>query len=71
MWEIMTYGLKPWQSVKNVEVLRLIEDNKRLEKPDQCPNDLYQLMLECWQLDDASRPTFTRLQGELRFELFL
>lgn len=33
----------------------------RLERPPHCPPAIYQLMLECWSLDDVARPTFAKL----------
>jgi hypothetical protein len=35
-----------------------IREGGRLEKPDTCPDDLYQLMLECWTFEKEERPTF-------------
>ena len=43
----MSYGSKPFQGIKNSDVIKLIEDKKRLEKPDGCPDELYELMLQC------------------------
>jgi hypothetical protein len=62
MWEIFSYGTKPFAGVKNSEVKKLIEQRYRLEKPDTCPDELYSLMLECWEYDSSLRPTFNQLQ---------
>ena len=42
-----------------------LEDSKRLERPPWCPQNLYSLMLWCWQLLYQSRPTFTQIKQEL------
>ena len=32
------------------KILKLFRENKRLAKPSNCPDDIYQLMWSCWQL---------------------
>lgn len=36
----------------------LIEQGRRLSKPEKCPDDIYRLMLDCWQRSDRLRPNF-------------
>ena len=45
------------------QVLDMIEtQNYRLEKPSkQCPKAVYHLMLSCWSLEPADRPSFEQL----------
>ena len=38
---------------------------QHLSQPRQCPNEVYQLMTRCWQLDPADRPTFAQLAQSL------
>lgn len=45
MWEILTYGMKPWQGVRNHNVILKIEGGERLERPTNCPQVLYDLLL--------------------------
>ncbi len=46
----------------SLQVLDMIENqNYRLEMPRNCPHSIYDLMLTCWSLEPASRPTFARL----------
>jgi focal adhesion kinase 1 len=66
MWEILSYGAKPYQGVKNVDVVRLIEEKKVLEKPSTCPNELYAILLNCWEYDSADRPSFSQLKEKLQ-----
>ena len=35
-----------------------MEENYRLPGPMDCPQSLYQLMMDCWQRDRTSRPKF-------------
>jgi len=31
------------------DILRLFRENRRLAKPDNCPDEMFKLMLNCWQ----------------------
>lgn len=48
VWEILSYGLKPFAGIKNVEAVARIEEGQRLPKPDGCPDRLFSLMSSCW-----------------------
>ena len=37
----------------------------RLPKPDECPDDIYNLIKECWSKDPDSRPTFPQIVEKL------
>uniref|UniRef100_A0A3Q2Y590 Focal adhesion kinase 1 n=1 Tax=Hippocampus comes TaxID=109280 RepID=A0A3Q2Y590_HIPCM len=65
MWEILMYGIKPFQGVKNNDVIGRIENGERLAMPPQCPPTLYSLMTKCWSYDPSKRPRFTELQTQL------
>lgn len=36
----------------------MIEQGRRLSKPEKCPDDIYRLMLDCWNGRDRLRPNF-------------
>ncbi|XP_030214223.1 focal adhesion kinase 1 isoform X7 [Gadus morhua] len=65
MWEILMYGIKPFQGVKNNDVIGRIENGERLAMPPQCPPTLYSLMTKCWSYDPGKRPRFTELKAQL------
>ena len=60
------YGIKPFQGVKNNEVIGKIENGERLPLPPNCPPALYHLMTECWSYEPSKRPTFQDLKTRLR-----
>lgn len=31
-----------------------------------CPEDVYQMMMSCWQMDDKERPTFAMLESKIK-----
>ncbi|XP_076804067.1 focal adhesion kinase 1-like isoform X3 [Clavelina lepadiformis] len=65
-WEILMMGVKPFQGVKNNDVIGKIETGERLAMPSNCRPDLYELMLRCWSYDPGFRPLFEEIQQQLR-----
>ncbi|XP_074102045.1 protein tyrosine kinase 2 Fak isoform X2 [Cotesia typhae] len=65
MWEILMLGVKPFQGVKNNEVIRKLENGERLALPDRCPPRLYSLMSQCWSYEPSKRPTFKDIRENL------
>ena len=49
----------------NAEVLHQVEHGYRMQCPQGCPPQLYDIMLECWNKDFLKRPTFETLQWQL------
>jgi Protein tyrosine and serine/threonine kinase len=44
--------------VSNHELLGFLIAGQRLDKPDNCSDTLYELMLNCWTADPDVRPDF-------------
>uniref|UniRef100_A0A8C9TL51 receptor protein-tyrosine kinase n=1 Tax=Scleropages formosus TaxID=113540 RepID=A0A8C9TL51_SCLFO len=65
MWEVMSYGERPYWEMSNQDVIKAVEENYRLPGPMDCPAALYQLMMDCWQKDRNSRPKFEEIVGLL------
>ncbi|XP_041831999.1 ephrin type-A receptor 7 isoform X2 [Melanotaenia boesemani] len=65
MWEVMSYGERPYWDMSNQDVIKAIEEGYRLPAPMDCPPGLHQLMLDCWQKDRAERPKFDQIVGVL------
>ena len=40
VWEIMSLGQQPYPARTNHEVLQFLKDGGRLEKPENCPDDV-------------------------------
>ncbi|BFZ17133.1 hypothetical protein BsWGS_20172 [Bradybaena similaris] len=62
VWEILMYGVKPFQNVRNNDVIGKIEAGERLALPPGCPPTLYNLMSACWHYEPPRRPTFANLK---------
>uniref|UniRef100_A0A4W5QIW6 receptor protein-tyrosine kinase n=1 Tax=Hucho hucho TaxID=62062 RepID=A0A4W5QIW6_9TELE len=65
MWEVMSYGERPYWDMSNQDVINAIEQDYRLPPPMDCPSALHQLMLDCWQKDRNNRPKFSQIVNNL------
>ncbi|XP_075720349.1 tyrosine-protein kinase FRK [Rhinoderma darwinii] len=63
--EIATYGKMPYPGMNGRQALEKLEQGYRMPKPFNCPEDLYNIMLECWNANPDNRPTFETLQWRL------
>ncbi|XP_067042734.1 fibroblast growth factor receptor 4-like [Acropora muricata] len=62
LWEIVTLGERPYRGVRGLlELHDLLQDGVRLEKPRHCSQELYDIMLSCWEKCPDDRPTFEEL----------
>ncbi len=61
MWEVMSYGERPYWTWSNQDVIKAIEKGYRLPAPMDCPEAIHQLMLDSWQRERAHRPTFASI----------
>ncbi|XP_078319037.1 focal adhesion kinase 1-like isoform X5 [Crassostrea virginica] len=66
MWEILMYGIKPFQGVKNNDVIGKIENGERLPLPLDCPPSMYNLMCQCWSYEPSKRPSFSDIKVRLQ-----
>lgn len=75
LWEILTFGSDlPLNRLTNEQVV----DNARqfsdpvagrpvhLDRPSLCPREVYDLMVQCWNVVDVQRPSFAEIHLFLR-----
>ncbi|XP_042217006.1 proto-oncogene tyrosine-protein kinase receptor Ret-like isoform X2 [Homarus americanus] len=61
LWELVTLGTPPYPGVTPERLFSLLKAGYRMEKPDNCSQELYDVMLQCWAEDPARRPCFQEL----------
>lgn len=66
MWEVLSFGDKPYGNMTNQEVMKSLEDGYRLPPPVDCPSILYELMKSCWSHDRMRRPHFQEIRAQLQ-----
>ncbi|XP_027754903.1 proto-oncogene tyrosine-protein kinase ROS isoform X1 [Empidonax traillii] len=66
VWETLTLGQQPYPGLSNTEVLHHVRSGGRLESPNNCPDDLCDLMTRCWSQEPHNRPTFSYIHDKLQ-----
>ncbi|XP_073957796.1 SH2 ankyrin repeat kinase isoform X2 [Choristoneura fumiferana] len=61
LWEMFSYGQQPYGDMRGTEAIQIVESGQRLERPEDCPDEIYQVMLDCWAYNPDLRPTFQQL----------
>ncbi|XP_023594089.1 epidermal growth factor receptor isoform X2 [Trichechus manatus latirostris] len=61
VWELMTFGSKPYDGIPASEISSILEKGERLPQPPVCTIDVYMIMVKCWMIDADSRPKFREL----------
>uniref|UniRef100_A0A672H8H0 Activated CDC42 kinase 1 n=1 Tax=Salarias fasciatus TaxID=181472 RepID=A0A672H8H0_SALFA len=63
LWEMFTHGQEPWLGLNGSQILHKIDkEGERLPKPEDCPQDIFNVMLQCWAQKPDDRPTFVALR---------
>ncbi|XP_029430692.1 tyrosine-protein kinase Fes/Fps [Rhinatrema bivittatum] len=65
LWEAFTLGSTPYATLNNQQTREAIEQGQRLPSPAQCPDEIYSLMLHCWEYEPRKRPSFSTVLKEL------
>ena len=65
LYELITYGHAPYPGMTNAQVLEALQTGYCMPCPMGCPEQLYEIMRDCWKKDAASRPTFETLQWRM------
>ncbi|XP_067904436.1 tyrosine-protein kinase Srms [Heterodontus francisci] len=65
LYEIVTYGKEPYERMTNKEVMDQVNHGYRMPCPNTCNQDMYGIMLRCWNESEESRPSFSTLLDEL------
>lgn len=65
LFEIVTLGGTPYPSIGNRELCKMLKSGYRMDKPENCEDTVYDIMLHCWNEIPTQRPTFTELREHL------
>ena len=63
--ELFTEGATPYGDITLEEVIQRVGAGERLPKPSSMPTTTYLLLMSCWDVDPAARPSFSQLQQTL------
>lgn len=65
MWEAVTLGATPYPEIKSKDLPSRVSRGLRLPQTGAMSDDLYQMMLNCWQVDPDERPSFAEIVEQL------
>ena len=65
LWEVFSYGMQPYYSMSNEEVVQHVRDGNVMSCPEGCPPEIFDLMLDCWAMEPSERPTASELHAGL------
>uniref|UniRef100_A0A3B4YUN9 Proto-oncogene tyrosine-protein kinase receptor Ret n=1 Tax=Stegastes partitus TaxID=144197 RepID=A0A3B4YUN9_9TELE len=65
LWEIVTLGGNPYPGIAPERLFNLLKTGYRMERPENCSEEMYNLMLRCWKQESDKRPTFSDISKEL------
>jgi hypothetical protein len=61
VWEVSSLGDIPFADTPNRTLSEIVKSGQRPQAPENCSGRLYQLMMECWDLNPNLRPTFSSI----------
>ncbi|KAK6963876.1 fibroblast growth factor receptor 1 [Biomphalaria glabrata] len=65
LWEIVTLGASPYPGLSAQEVLKYVSIGKKMNRPNHCTKEIYDIMSSCWSLSPLERPSFEELCSKL------
>ncbi|CAJ0604999.1 unnamed protein product [Cylicocyclus nassatus] len=69
LFEIITLGGSPYPLIPPEDLLNYLEKGRRMERPDNCPEQFYEVMAECWRFEPEKRPDFSTIRQKLAAQL--
>ncbi|KAF0883434.1 tyrosine-protein kinase Fer [Hyaena hyaena] len=65
LWETFSLGVCPYPGMTNQQAREQVEKGYRMSAPQHCPEDIFKIMMKCWDYKPENRPKFSDLQKEL------
>ncbi|XP_053211682.1 tyrosine-protein kinase CSK-like isoform X2 [Panonychus citri] len=65
LWEIYSFGRVPYPRIPLDDVVKHVEKGYKMEAPEGCPSEIYEIMKQSWDLDPDNRPTFALILKKL------
>lgn len=61
LWELITFGEVPYPGLHVRNIYSFLKQGSRMEKPEGCSDEFYEIMLLCWKENPSARPEFQEL----------
>ena len=66
LFEIFSFGSLPYPNMSVDQVKSNVMSRVKMCKPEDCPEDIYQIMRKCFEFDPTKRPSFCYLHQQLQ-----
>lgn len=66
LYEICTIGAEPYPETSPYDIPRVLQEGYRIPKPEYFKDELYDVMLSCWETEPERRPSFELLCSSIR-----
>lgn len=64
LWQVFSLP-KPFQALTSLQAVMFVLEGGRLDRPNNCPLELYWSLLNCWKANPKQRPSFRSLKVKL------
>jgi tyrosine-protein kinase Fer len=64
-WEIFSKGGTPYQGMTNTKAREMLDSGYRMPAPEGTSDDMYNLMLRCWNYEAEARPHFKEIHSKI------
>lgn len=65
LWEIYSFGRVPYPRIPLADVVKHVEKGYKMEAPEGCPPEVYEIMRQAWDLNPEKRPKFVDVKAKL------
>ena len=65
LWETFSLGVCPYPGMTNQQAREQVERGYRMSAPQNCPEEVFTIMMKCWDYKPENRPKFNDLHKEL------
>lgn len=63
MWECFSLGAQPYEDLDPFDLITYLSesDQNRLGRPTKCPNEIFEIYFQCWNISSNMRPTLKEI----------
>ncbi|KAF6020561.1 hypothetical protein EB796_021129 [Bugula neritina] len=65
LYELFSLGETPYSAIDSADILKYLTNGHRMARPMLCDENMYEVMMQCWQTEPGDRPSFTQLHQQL------
>jgi len=63
LWELFSFGDLPYSGMTNQEATEKVLQGYRMNPPKNCPSEISELMMKCWNDEPENRPSFEEIHN--------